>query len=100
MFTLLADGREEVVPGLTVPAGEKVLGWERKPHGWCQGDACIPAFRAAAAETAVGTDLVAWPGCMRASPPGCSAAAARTPPAGTPAGRPSWRRTTSPSAAG
>nr|WP_169808960.1 hypothetical protein [Microtetraspora fusca] len=47
MFTLLADGREEAVPGLTVPAGEKVLGWER-----------------------------------------------------TPAGRPSWRRTTSPSAAG
>ncbi|GLX02599.1 TlpA disulfide reductase family protein [Microtetraspora sp. NBRC 16547] len=64
MFTLLADGRDEVVPGLTVPAGEKVLGWERKPHGWCRGDACIPAFRATAAEAAAGTDLVAFAGLL------------------------------------
>ncbi|GII55724.1 hypothetical protein Pth03_41130 [Planotetraspora thailandica] len=60
MFTLLADGREEPAAGPIVPPGETILGWERKPHGWCQDDACIPAFRAAAVETAGGVDLAAF----------------------------------------
>ncbi|GAA3005399.1 hypothetical protein GCM10017559_28860 [Streptosporangium longisporum] len=64
MITLLADGREERIAGPIVPHGEPVLGWERKPHGWCRGDACVPAFRAAAAETGEGVDLVAFAGLL------------------------------------
>ncbi|GAA1006212.1 hypothetical protein Aple_077540 [Acrocarpospora pleiomorpha] len=60
MYTLLADGREETIPGAVIPHGVPVLGWERKPHGWCRGDACVPAFRAAAAETPAGVDLAAF----------------------------------------
>ncbi|MER5322201.1 TlpA disulfide reductase family protein [Streptosporangium roseum] len=58
MITLLADGHEEKIDGLVVPHGVPILGWERKPHGWCRGDACIPSFRAVAAETEDGVDLV------------------------------------------
>ncbi|MFB9706256.1 redoxin domain-containing protein [Streptosporangium sandarakinum] len=58
MITLLVDGREEKADGLVVPHGTTILGWERKPHGWCRGEACIPAFRAASAETGDGVDLV------------------------------------------
>ncbi|WP_230882404.1 TlpA disulfide reductase family protein [Planomonospora sp. ID91781] len=64
MITLLADGREDAIGGLVVPYGAPVLGWERKPHGWCRGEACIPSFRAAAAETADGVDLVAFAGLL------------------------------------
>ncbi|PZG18644.1 TlpA family protein disulfide reductase [Spongiactinospora gelatinilytica] len=66
-MTLLADGREELIDDLVLPSGRPVLGWKRKPHGWCRGDACVPAFRSAAAELppAPGTaepriDLVAF----------------------------------------
>ncbi|WP_061297065.1 TlpA disulfide reductase family protein [Herbidospora cretacea] len=55
--TLLADGREETLAGAVVPHGVTLLGWERKPHGWCRGDACVPAFRAASAESAEGVDV-------------------------------------------
>ncbi|GAA3420549.1 TlpA disulfide reductase family protein [Streptosporangium vulgare] len=64
MITLLADGHEKPIAGAVLPHGETVLGWERKPHGWCRGDACVPAFRAAAAETAEGVDLVAFAGLL------------------------------------
>ncbi|GIH92442.1 redoxin domain-containing protein [Planobispora siamensis] len=64
MITLLADGRESTVEGMVVPYGATVLGWERKPHGWCRGDACLPAFRAAAAETEQGVDLAAFAGLL------------------------------------
>ncbi|GAA5059256.1 peroxiredoxin [Thermocatellispora tengchongensis] len=64
MITLLTGGRVEQVDGLVVPAGEPVLGWERKPHGWCRGEACIPAFRAAEAETPEGVDLVRFAGLL------------------------------------
>ncbi|MBG0832314.1 TlpA family protein disulfide reductase [Planomonospora sp. ID67723] len=60
MITLLADGRESAIEGRIVPHGTTVLGWERKPHGWCRGEACVPSFRAAAAETDGGVDLVAF----------------------------------------
>ncbi|GIH27032.1 hypothetical protein Aph01nite_53420 [Acrocarpospora phusangensis] len=60
MYTLLADGREEAIAGPVVPHGVPLLGWERKPHGWCRGDACVPAFRAAAAETPAGVDVAAF----------------------------------------
>ncbi|RJL25060.1 TlpA disulfide reductase family protein [Bailinhaonella thermotolerans] len=59
-FTLLIDGREErldLTPGGRAPA-TTLLGWTRKPHGWCKGDACIPAFRAAEAEDEDGVDVV------------------------------------------
>ena len=64
MFTLLMDGREDRVEGLTVPHGETVFGWERKPHGWCRDDACIPAFRAAEVETPDGVDLAGFAGLL------------------------------------
>ncbi|OUC92034.1 TlpA disulfide reductase family protein [Streptosporangium minutum] len=64
MITLLADGHEEKIDGLVVPHGVPILGWERKPHGWCRGDACIPSFRAAAAETEEGVDLVRFAGLL------------------------------------
>jgi Redoxin len=64
MITLLADGREEKVDGLVVPHGATILGWERKPHGWCSGDACIPSFRADAAETEEGVDLLRFAGLL------------------------------------
>jgi hypothetical protein len=60
MITLLADGREEKIPDLTIPAGSAVLGWERKPQGWCRGDACVPGALAAAAETPDGTSIEAF----------------------------------------
>ena len=64
MITLLADGHEEKIEGLVVPHGETILGWERKPHGWCSGAACIPSFRAAAAETEDGVDLLRFAGLL------------------------------------
>jgi peroxiredoxin len=45
-YTLLADGQEErisLTDDLRAPAGEPLLGWTPKPHGWCRADACIPA---------------------------------------------------------
>ncbi|MFB9720781.1 redoxin domain-containing protein [Planobispora longispora] len=60
MITLLVDGGETGIDGPIVPHGVPVLGWERKPHGWCRGEACVPAFRAAAAETAEGVHLAAF----------------------------------------
>ncbi|GGS58757.1 hypothetical protein GCM10010156_16780 [Planobispora rosea] len=60
MITLLADGGETGIEGPVVPHGATILGWERKPHGWCRGEACVPSYRAAAAETAEGVDLAAF----------------------------------------
>ncbi|MGV9779483.1 redoxin domain-containing protein [Streptosporangium sp. NPDC003464] len=64
MITLLADGHEEKIDGPVVPHGVKILGWERKPHGWCREEACIPSFRAAAAESGDGVDLVRFAGLL------------------------------------
>ncbi|GAA4578395.1 hypothetical protein GCM10023194_01170 [Planotetraspora phitsanulokensis] len=64
MYTLLMDGREEQVEGPVVRHGRPIFGWERKPHGWCRGDACIPGFRAAEAETPDGVDLAGFAGLL------------------------------------
>ncbi|GII31693.1 hypothetical protein Pmi06nite_51350 [Planotetraspora mira] len=64
VFTLLMDGREDRVESLTVPHGEAIFGWVRKPHGWCRDDACIPAFRAAEVETPEGVDLAGFAGLL------------------------------------
>jgi peroxiredoxin len=62
-YTILADGREERLDldgDLRAPVYGPVLGWIRKPHGWCRGDACVPAARVRTAESAGGVDLVAF----------------------------------------
>jgi peroxiredoxin len=62
-FTLLSDGREERLEldaGLRAPLTRPLLGWVRKPHGWCRGDACVPAAAVRAAETAQGVDVLAF----------------------------------------
>ncbi|MCG5214462.1 TlpA disulfide reductase family protein [Streptosporangium sp. KLBMP 9127] len=64
MITLLAAGREDPIESLTVPHGVPILGWQRKPHGWCRAEACIPSFRAAQAEDADGVDLVKFAGLL------------------------------------
>ncbi|REE99016.1 peroxiredoxin [Thermomonospora umbrina] len=67
MFTVIeADGTGalEARPApdgrLLAPLDRSLLGWERKPHGWCRGEACLPAFRAADAETPDGVDVAAF----------------------------------------
>lgn len=42
---------------LAAPLDATLFGWRRKPHGWCRGDACIPAFRARDVEYGDGVDL-------------------------------------------
>ncbi|MQA97338.1 MAG: redoxin domain-containing protein [Streptosporangiales bacterium] len=49
-----ADGRW-VAPGAT-----GLLGWERRPYGWCRDAACIPSAAAAVADTPEGVDLQAF----------------------------------------
>jgi peroxiredoxin len=61
--TLLVDGREERLDlndELRAPLSASVLGWIRKPHGWCRDDACLPAAAVRAAETERGVDVVAF----------------------------------------
>lgn len=53
------DARPTPNGGLPAPLHRPLLGWTRKPRGWCRGEACPPAFRAAA-ETADGVDVVAF----------------------------------------
>lgn len=66
--TLVHNGTEEALDVVATPDGRLLapasdltglvlLGWERKPQGWCRGDACVPARRAREAETADGVDL-------------------------------------------
>ena len=60
---LLIDGREERLDldaELRAPLTEPLLGWVRKPHGWCREDSCVPAAAVRAAETAQGVDVVAF----------------------------------------
>ncbi|GAA3441810.1 TlpA disulfide reductase family protein [Planomonospora venezuelensis] len=64
MITLLADGGATEIEGPVVPHGTEVLGWTRKPHGWCRDEMCVPSFRAAAAESAEGVDLAAFAGLL------------------------------------
>ncbi|MFB9839843.1 redoxin domain-containing protein [Actinoallomurus acaciae] len=61
--TLLTDGREERIDldgDLRAPLTAPVLGWVRKPHGWCRDDACVPAAAVREAETGGGIDVVAF----------------------------------------
>lgn len=48
-------GREDV---------REALGWERKPHGWCQEDACVPVAAAARVEDGDRVDLVGFAGLV------------------------------------
>ncbi|WP_354670913.1 TlpA disulfide reductase family protein [Actinomadura sp. DC4] len=60
---LLTDGREERLDldaDLRAPLSAPLLGWVRKPHGWCRDDACVPAAAARAAEDDRGVDVVAF----------------------------------------
>ncbi|WP_119729243.1 TlpA disulfide reductase family protein [Thermomonospora amylolytica] len=54
------DARPTPDGGLLAPLDRPLLGWTRKPHGWCRGETCLPAFRAAAAETPQGVDVAAF----------------------------------------
>ncbi|GAB2598089.1 hypothetical protein GCM10027168_33750 [Streptomyces capparidis] len=59
-LTVLTEGRETTVRAarraadgallLTPDSVRDALGWERKPHGWCQDERCVPARAAAAVE--------------------------------------------------
>jgi peroxiredoxin len=60
---VLTEGRQERLhldAGLRAPLTEPLFGWVRKPHGWCRGDACIPAARVSDAETEWSVDVVAF----------------------------------------
>jgi peroxiredoxin len=54
------EQRLELDAELRAPLTEPVLGWVRKPHGWCRGDACIPAARVRDAETEWAVDVIAF----------------------------------------
>ncbi|CAM3793455.1 hypothetical protein GCM10009799_36560 [Nocardiopsis rhodophaea] len=49
-----ADGR------LLASVAAPVLGWERAPHGWCRGDACVPAAAVAGIEEDGRVDVLAF----------------------------------------
>jgi peroxiredoxin len=62
-YILLSENDEQRLgldAELRAPLTEPVLGWVRKPHGWCRGDACIPAARVRDAETEWSVDVVAF----------------------------------------
>ncbi len=62
-YTVLDQDREETVRldgDLRAPLDAPLFGWTREPHGWCRGDACVPAFRAREAESDGGVDVVAF----------------------------------------
>lgn len=64
-FTLLEDGRATEVAAVVGAAGVRLapdvvrasLGWELKPQGLCQGDACIPVRADHELRHADGVDL-------------------------------------------
>jgi peroxiredoxin len=67
MFTAVEAGRAYGLDArlddrgrLLAAPDRPLLGWERKPHGWCRAEACLPAARAAAAETPEGVDVAAF----------------------------------------
>ncbi|MFI6520233.1 redoxin domain-containing protein [Spirillospora sp. NPDC050679] len=60
--TIDLDARPDGRGRLLAPPDRPLLGWERKPHGWCRGEACLPAFRAAEAETPDGVDVAVFAG--------------------------------------
>ncbi|MFC5751746.1 redoxin domain-containing protein [Actinomadura rugatobispora] len=71
MFTAVEAGRAYGLDArlddrgrLLAAPDRPLLGWERKPHGWCREEACLPAARAAAAETPGGVDVAAFAGLV------------------------------------
>ncbi|RAY12431.1 TlpA family protein disulfide reductase [Actinomadura craniellae] len=58
--TTTLDARPDGTGRLLAPSGRPLFGWEREPHGWCRGDACLPVHRAAGAETPDGVDVAAF----------------------------------------
>jgi peroxiredoxin len=67
MFTIVEPGRAGELEArldeegrLIAPLDRPLLGWERRPYGWCRDEACLPAARAAAVEISGGVDVVAF----------------------------------------
>ncbi|SEG87307.1 Peroxiredoxin [Thermomonospora echinospora] len=58
--TYTLDARPAGDGRLLAPLDRPLLGWTRKPHGWCRDEACLPVHRAAAAETPEGVDVAAF----------------------------------------
>lgn len=66
-FTVLHEGRAERLAAVIAEDGRVVvrdatelLGWQRRPYGWCRAEACIPTAAAAVADTPQGVDLAAF----------------------------------------
>ncbi|GLY84174.1 TlpA disulfide reductase family protein [Actinoallomurus iriomotensis] len=62
-YTLLTDGREgriDLDGDLRAPLTAPVLGWVRRPYGWCRDDSCVPAAAVREAETDRGIDVMAF----------------------------------------
>ncbi|GAB2835264.1 hypothetical protein GCM10022221_37820 [Actinocorallia aurea] len=64
-ITVLVEGREAAVEAeggrwVAREVARELLGWERKPHGWCREEACVPAAAAAGVEDGERVDLIGF----------------------------------------
>ncbi|WP_067966904.1 TlpA disulfide reductase family protein [Nocardiopsis trehalosi] len=78
-----ADGR------LLAPLDAPLLGWTRRPHGWCRGDACVPAAAVAHLEADGRIDVAGFAeaqGATAAADPGAGLLALLPAPARGPEG--------------